>query len=283
MDFRRKDGEGEHSVELREKNGVFYFSFPLLERCPQVAHGFSTRLGGVSKGEFATMNFSFTRGDRREDVEENYKRMGEALGMPWRRAVLSHQTHTTTVGKVTEEDAGKGVTRERDYRDVDGLITNVRQLPLVTFYADCVPLYFVDPVHGAIGLSHSGWRGTVGRMGRETLRRMGEAYGTDPKDVLACVGPSICRDCYEVGRDVAEAFAAGFSPVQQTEILREIGRGKFLLDLWKANELILLEAGIRRDHLAVTDVCTKCNPHLLYSHRVMGERRGNLAAFLMLL
>ncbi len=282
MEYKRSCMDRLQTIVLKEKRGVYYFQFPMLEEVKEISHGFSTRLGGVSQGEYASMNFSFTRGDDGNAVKENYRRICGVLDMPWERCVLSHQTHTVNIKKVTEEDAGKGVVSERDYRDVDGLITNERQIPLVTFFADCVPLYFVDPVHHAIGLSHSGWRGTVKRMGEKTLLAMNREFGTKAEDVLACVGPSICNQCYEVGEEVAEEFAQGFSQDQKTQILRKKENGKYLLDLWKANEIILLEASVQPQHLAVTDVCTKCNPHLLYSHRVMGEKRGNLAAFLML-
>lgn len=134
-------------------------------------------MGGVSEGCYASMNLSFTKGDDPEKVRENYRRMADMLGMDMERMTLSFQTHTTNVRLVTEEDAGKGIVKERDYTDVDGLITNIPGITLVTFYADCVPLYFVDPVHHAIGLSHSGWRGTVHRMGRVTLKTMKEAFG----------------------------------------------------------------------------------------------------------
>ena len=259
-----------------------YLYFPALEETGCVVNGFSTRLGGVSRGDWATMNFSFTRGDDPEAVRENYRRMAAALGVDVNRMVLSHQTHTTNVRRVTEEDAGKGVVRERDYTDVDGLITNVPGITLVTFYADCVPLYFVDPVRRAIGLSHSGWRGTVNRMGRVTVEAMGKAFGSDPKDIVACIGPSICRDCYEVGPEVAEAFENAFEPAKHSEILEEKPDGKFLLDLWRANAIVMEEAGILPERIHVTDICTHCNPELLYSHRRTGERRGNLCAFLSL-
>lgn len=145
-----------------------------------VVNGFSTRLGGASKGKYATMNFAWNKGDDPADVLENYTRMAKALGVDRDRMVASQQTHTTNVRLVTEEDAGKGVVRERDYTDVDGLITNVPDLTLATFYADCVPLYFVDPKHKAIGLSHSGWRGTVNRMGQCTIDAMKKAFGIQP-------------------------------------------------------------------------------------------------------
>lgn len=282
IQVKRKQEDGDRIIQLKEANGISYFQFPLLEQCGIVEHGFSTRIGGVSKGAYATMNLGVSRGDDPEAVMENYKRITSVLHMPWDRVVLSHQTHTTNIRVVTERDAGTGLVKERDYENIDGLITNIPNLPLVTFYADCVPLYFVDPVHHAIGLSHSGWRGTVNRMGRCTIEAMQREYNTNPADVLACIGPSICQDCYEVGPEVAEEFAKGFQLEQKSVLLREKPDGKYLLNLWKANEIVLLEAGIKKEHLAVTDICTKCNPELLYSHRVMGNERGNLAAFLCL-
>ena len=281
VDYIRKPVNQE-TISLREDNGILYFKFPLLEESGIVRHAFSTRIGGASKGYFGTMNFSFTRGDDREDVLENYQRISQVIGCDVSKMVLSHQTHTTNIRIVTEEDAGKGIWKERDYNDVDGLITNVEGMTLVTFYADCVPLYFVDPVHRAIGLSHSGWKGTVNRMGLRTIEAMSKSYDSRPEDMLACIGPSICGDCYEVSEDVAEAFLREFGSelCYGNSILIDKGNGKYQLDLWAANRIILLSGGILPKHLAVTNVCTKCNPNLLYSHRVMGDKRGNLAAFL---
>ncbi len=265
-----------------EREGVSYLAFPLLEETGIVSHGFSTRIGGVSQGKYSTMNFTFTRGDNPEHVMENYRRMARALGVDETRMVLSWQTHTTNVRKVTEEDAGKGIVKERDYGQVDGLITDVPGITLVTFYADCVPLYFVDPVHKAIGLSHSGWRGTVRRMGQVTLSAMKEHYGTQPEDVLCCIGPSICQDCFEVGEEVILEFQKEFDKSHWTELFYKKDNGRYQLDLWKANEIILGEAGVRKEHIQVTDICTHCNPEYLFSHRTCGNERGNLAAFLSL-
>lgn len=282
MEQNWKRKEGKEQLEYREKGGVYYLSFPILENSGLVKHGFSTRFGGVSEGCYSTMNFSFSRGDEKEHVLENYRRISNALGVDENRMVLSHQTHTTNVRVVTAEDAGKGVIKERDYRDVDGLITNVPGITLVTFYADCVPLYFLDPVHKAIGLSHSGWRGTVKRMGQVTIEAMGRNYGTKPEDVIACIGPSICQDCYEIGEEVAEEFKTGFDPGYWEELLLDKKNGKYQLDLWRSNELIFLEAGIRPEHIQITDICTHCNPDALFSHRSAGDGRGNLAGFLCL-
>ncbi len=255
--------------------------FPLLEETGIVNHCFTTRAGGVSKGIFESMNLSFTRGDEKEAVFENYRRLAEALGVSVDSFVCSDQTHTTNIRKVTADDRGKGIIRDRDYADIDGLITNEPGLVLSTFYADCVPLYFVDPMQHAIGLSHSGWRGTVNRMGHKTILAMQQEYGSRPEDLICAIGPSICQECYEVSADVAEAFAAEFLE-HVSEILEEKPNNKYQLDLWKANEIVLLEAGIKKEHLAVTDRCTCCNPKLLFSHRASQGKRGNLGAFLCL-
>lgn len=255
--------------------------YPLLDGTNMVEHCFTTRLGGVSEDMYATLNFSVTRGDKPEAVLENYRRVAEVFGKTADDFVCTDQTHTTTVLRVGKSEAGYGVTKERPYTDVDGLITDESGVILSTFYADCVPLYFVDPVHKAIGLSHSGWRGTVGRMGQKTLDAMKEAFGTNPADVYAAIGPSICQDCYEISEDVAEHFYNEFTG-HGDEILINKGNGKYQLDLWKTNEIVLLDAGILPEHLAVTNVCTCCNAEVLFSHRASKGKRGNLAAFLML-
>ncbi len=261
---------------------VPYLEYPMLKDTGIVRHGFSTRLGGVSEGYYASMNLSFDRGDKKEAVAENFRRIGEALGVRCEDMVLSRQTHTTNVRIVTDADRGKGITRERDYTDVDGLVTNVPGICLVTSYADCVPLFFVDPVKKVIGLSHSGWRGTVGKIGRKTVELMHERFGSDPADILAAVGPSVCMDCYEVSGDVIGKFKEAFSENWWDQLFYEKPDGKYQLDLWKANELIFQESGILPEHIAVTNICTHCNSDILYSHRAAGDKRGNLCAFLAL-
>lgn len=277
-------------LEYKNKEHIFdemegavpYLSFPMFRDTGLVTDGFSTRLGGVSEGCFSSLNLSFDRGDDRAAVAENFRRMGEALGVRCEDMVLSQQTHTTNIRIVTDEDRGKGITRERDYTDIDGLITNVPGICLVTTYADCVPLYFLDPAKKVIALSHSGWRGTVGKIGKKTVELMHDKFGSDPADILAAVGPSVCQDCYEVSADVTDRVREVFDRSVWEELFYEKPDGKYQLDLWKANEKIFLEAGIRKDHIAVTNVCTHCNSEILYSHRAMGDKRGNLCAFLAL-
>lgn len=274
---------GSGTTELKEKNHVPYIQFKNLSATGIVKHGFSTRKGGVSTGIFSSMNLNFKRGDDPDAVMENYRRMAAALNMRVEDMVLSDQTHTTNVRVITEEDRGKGILRPQDYSDVDGMITNVPGIVLVTSYADCVPLYFVDPVRKAIGLSHSGWKGTVGHIGQKTVWKMHEVYGSEPKDIVAAIGPSICQSCYEVSDDVAEAFKANFTADEAADILLDKGNGKYQLDLWKANWYVLTDAGILPEHLSVTDLCTACHPDLLWSHRKTNGQRGGLSAFLSLI
>lgn len=289
--------EGETSVEME------YLTFPSLEQTGIVNHLFTTRMGGVSKGIYASLNISFERGDDPADVLRNYERVGRVMGCNPDHMVASRQTHTTNIRCVTAHDIGKGVTGARDYDDIDGLITDERGIALVTAYADCVPLYFVDPEHEAIGLAHSGWRGTVQQMGACMVRAMQEQFGTRPEKLIAAIGPSICQDCYEVSEEVANAFRELLQLEGVTDILREIREsgcyahhdgkehlvlkpgkesGKYQLDLWLVNTMILRRAGIPLQQIAITDICTCHNPAYLFSHRASHGKRGNLGAFLML-
>lgn len=266
---------------LNQKIEVPILTYPILEETGIVKHCFSTREGGASKGIYASMNLSFTRGDDPNAVTENFKRMAQALDVKTESFVFSDQTHTTNVRRIYQKDKGKGLLKELDYHNVDGLITNERNITLATFYADCVPLYFVDPVHKAIGLSHSGWRGTVARMGEKTLKAMEKEFQTNPKDVICAIGPSICKDCYEVSGDVAEAFEKEFKEDSKL-FIEDKKNGKYQLDLWEANRYILCKAGVESKHIAVTNICTCCNASLLFSHRATAGKRGNLGAFLAL-
>lgn len=283
-EFHRKNDEqilALQEFDCGEGQKLPLLRFPLLDETGIVENAFTTREGGVSEGIFESLNLSFTRGDDPDAVKENYRRIAAAFGKEVSDIVCSDQTHTTNVRRVDRTYGGCGVIKDRPYTDVDGLVTDEPGLILATFYADCVPLYFVDPVHKAIGLSHSGWRGTVERMGQATLDKMKAEFGTDPADVYAAIGPSICQDCYEVSEDVADVFKDAFAG-HESEILLDKGNGKYQLDLWKANEIVMMDAGVKREHLAVTNICTCCNERLLFSHRASKGKRGNLGAFLML-
>ena len=268
------------TFEKREKNGVTWLSATPFEKMEGIVQGFSTRLGGVSTEHLSSMNLSFSRGDQEENVRENFRRIADAIGFTPEDLVFSDQTHTTNIRVVTEADRGKGFTKPLDYTDVDGLITDVPGLVLATFYADCVPLFFIDPVHKAVGLSHSGWRGTVGKIGKATVEKMTEEFQTDPSELYAAIGPSICQDCYEVSEDVILEFQKAFEEKYWEKLFYKKKNGKYQLDLWEANHIIFLEAGIKEEHISMPGICTCCNPEFLFSHRASHGRRGNLAAFL---
>lgn len=280
LDFHYKNTNPIFTIKQTGETPVLQFS--IFNQTDMVKHGFSTRLGGVSTGIYASMNLGQSRGDDPEKVQRNYRIIADTIGVSTEWMVCSDQTHTTNVKVVTKEDAGKGLLHPKDYQDIDGLITNVPGLCLVTYYADCVPLLFLDPVQKVIASSHSGWRGTVGHMGEITIQKMQSEFGCRPEHILAAIGPSICQDCYEVSEDVIQQFQQAFPENIWADLYYRKENGKYQLNLWKANEWILLNSGILPEHLAVTNLCTCCNSDLLFSHRASHGKRGTLAAFLAL-
>lgn len=282
----RKSGapEGKRTT-LHEKNGVCYLTFESLEREVWLSHAFSTRLGGVSEGTESTLNLGFSREENRDNVMENFRRFGEASGMPLEHMVMSYQTHTPNIRRMTAGDIGKGFFRDRDYADVDGMITDEKGVCLVTSFADCVPLLAADPVRRAIGSAHSGWKGTMADVGGELIRAMQASFGTRPEDVIAVIGPSICQDCYEVSADVIEKAKERYADREEIwdRLWYAKENGKYQLNLWECCRENFLEAGVAPDHIQMPDLCTCCNPQLLFSHRASKGRHGNLAALMEIL
>ncbi|MBR4761050.1 MAG: peptidoglycan editing factor PgeF [Clostridia bacterium] len=265
-----------NTVNINRVGELQYITFPKLSAAPGVRHVFSTRKGGVSGAPYGEMNLSFNNGDSRENVLENYRRICSAAGIDPSRLVLSRQTHTKNIKTVTAKDIGTGVYKP-SFHDVDGLITNEPGVALVTQYADCVPLLFYDPVARVCANSHSGWRGTALKIGAETVKRMRGEFGCKPENIIAAIGPCICKNCYEVDLPVYNAFKeSGLSP----DIFTPVDSEHFLLDLRLANREILLGAGILPENLDVADLCTAENSRFLHSHRATGGKRGNLAAII---
>ena len=242
-------------------------------------HCFSTRFGGVSEGHLASLNLGTHRGDVPENVYENYRILGAAVGFAPEQTVFTKQEHTDIIRRVGRADCGTGLLREQTVV-CDGLITIDPGVALCCFGADCTTILLFDPVTGALGAVHSGWRGTVGKIGKVTVETMTREFGSDPKDILAAVGPSICQDCYEVSEEVIGLFRENFVEELWPKLFYGKENGHYQLNLWEANRLIFEEAGILPEHITVTDVCTACNPELLFSHRASGGKRGNLAGFL---
>ncbi len=271
-------GAYQGSMELRECSGVGILKFPKWEEIKGIEHGFSTRIGGVSTGIYSSLNFKDDAQDLKENVVENYKRLAQAQAVDVNKMVRSVQTHTSKVYVVREEDLGYGVMRENKIVEHDALITNLADVTLICTYADCVPIYLVDTVHRAIGLVHSGWKGTVEEISSQTLLRMQEEYQTNPRDVVAAIGPCICDTCYEVDAALYDAFSAKFDGVLKAK--EELG--KYELDLRKANLQILLRSGLREEQITISDICTCCNPDLVFSHRYTKGKRGVAVASLCL-
>lgn len=267
-------------LTARQREDLLYYTFPAFDRLPFVRHGFSTRLGGVSEGIYESMNLSFTRGDDEAAVRENFNRFCAAIGVDSERVVVSAQTHTVNVRNVTSADCGRGITRERGYTDVDGLITDEPGVVLCTQYADCVPLFFADPVRRVVATSHAGWRGTVGGIAAVTVERMVADYGCRREDILAAVAPSIGPCCFEVDTPVYTAFAK--LPFFDEACYTPKGGDKCHIDLWEVNRRWLQQSGVKADNITVTDLCTRCRPDVFWSHRATGGERGSLAAFISL-
>lgn len=269
------------TTQINNKDGVCFITFPLLSACKKVNHAFTTKIGGVSQGIFATMNMSFTVGDIESSVMQNYKNICAAANLTFQNLTLSYQTHTNNVRVITKEDIGKGIFKERDYTDVDGIITNLKNVPLVTQYADCTPLLFCDPVKEVIATSHAGWRGTVSEIGLTTVKKMTEVFGCDPKDIIAAVGPCICKDCYEVDTPVYNAFAQNGN-FNLNKIFTKTYKDHYQLDLKEANKQVLLNAGIKEENIDICDLCTCCGNNWFHSHRYTNGKRGTLAAIIEL-
>jgi len=267
------------SLNINQQDKVLFFSFPHFEKYPFINHGFSSRLGGVSHGIYESMNLNFASGDDRDKIIENYKIICRALNLNFENLVISSQTHDAEIRCVTEEDRGKGIIKARDYDGIDGLITNIPGIPLVTLYADCVPLFFMDPVKRVVGLAHAGWKGTVKGIGQKMIQKFVDIYGSSKSDILVGVGPSIGQCCFEVESDVVNKFV---KIISNDNSIKDMGNGKYMMDLWDINKEILIQSGIDKRNIVVTDVCTKCNKDILFSHRGHNGKRGGMAAIIQL-
>ncbi|NDL66311.1 peptidoglycan editing factor PgeF [Anaerotalea alkaliphila] len=267
---------------LTEREGVPFLEFAHFKESGLVSHGFSTRHGGVSPSPFDTLNLGLGRGDDPAHVVENFTRICKALEIPPRSLVFSDQVHGSGLLEVGLGDRGKGLFRESDIRNVDGLMTDSPGVALATFYADCVPLFFLDPAHKAVALSHAGWRGTVDGIGPKTVAAMAKRFQSVPGELLVGIGPSIGPCCFQVSEEVVDAFKRLFSPDMLERIAKPEGNGKHRIDLWLANRMLLEDSGVLPGNIHGAHLCTKCNGKDFFSHRAMGSNRGSLAAILAL-
>ena len=257
---------------------------PLFQRETGLQHGFSTRKGGVSKEHLASLNLSFSVEDAKENVLENFRRIGERFGKTPEDFVLSKQSHETKVLKVGTKDRGKGITKDRDYEGIDALITDEKGIILSCFSADCVPILFYDPIHKTVGACHSGWRGTKGKILQNVVEEMRKHFSSNPAEILIAIGPSICKEQYVVSEDLALSFLEDFPDLGEDTAspIQRISKDKFQLDLWDLNRRIALDSGIKEEHISISGYCTMENPELFFSHRYSQGRRGLQGVFICL-
>lgn len=240
---------------------------------------FTTRHGGVSSPPYNSLNLNFQRADNKENVMENYRRLSERLGVPMEQMILSRQVHGSTVTVVDKSQCGMGLVRESDFGDTDGLVTCDRGVALVTFYADCMPVYLYDRVLNAIGLVHSGWRSTLLNISAKTVRKMKEAFGSRPENMTAVLGPHIRQCCFEVGEDVYRQFTEAFPDMQDTMMPRG---EKWYIDLSRIVTRTLVQEGLPDDGIRDVNRCTVCEKELFFSHRGGKGNSGTGAALLMM-
>jgi len=272
--------EIKEAFKIVKKEELVYLTIPAFEETGMVKHCFTTRVGGVSQGIYNSLNTSPVKEDPIENVHRNLETVCGAIDIDYTRLVFPDQTHSDNIRIVTEADVGKGLNGQIDIADTDGLITNIPGIPLITEYADCVPLFFLDTRNRAIALAHSGWKGTVQKIGAKTIRRMNEVYGTKPEDCLVGIGPSIDRNCFEVGPEVEQEFRDRFG--YWNEFIEPFGETKFKIDLWKAITLMLTELGVPEENITVSGFCTKCNEELFFSYRRDKGKTGSMSAIMEL-
>ncbi|VBB06199.1 multi-copper polyphenol oxidoreductase laccase [Lucifera butyrica] len=260
-------------------NGVWFGMFPHLLR-KGIVHGISTRLGGTSLPPYATLNLGLHVGDDAERVRENRQRFCQALEIEAERVVNAEQVHGDKVFLVTDRETGRGA---RDYagaiKGADALITNSPNVPLMLFFADCVPVLIVDPIHRAVGISHAGWKGTVAKIAQKTVLAMQRHFATTAADCLVGIGPSIGPCCYEVDEVVLSKLKENF--IAWRDLVEPSGE-RWRLDLWQANRLQLEEIGVPSGQIVISEVCTNCNTELFFSHRGEKGCTGRIGAVVML-
>ena len=257
-------------ITLKAENRL-YFKSELLEG---VAHGFTSKLGGVSHGKIEGLNLGFRVGDDKNDVLKNYQLVSQDLELPFENIVAAKQIHSADIRIIGDAEKGYGIAKADEVIECDGLVTSVPNVPLCVFYADCVPILLADSDAGVIAAVHSGWRGTVKQIAGSVVDVMCKEFGASPQNIKAAIGPSIGRCCFETGGEVAEQF--------NEDLVTTDANGKLKVDLWEANRRILQGKGLVDANIDIFGLCTICHSDKLYSYRTHGENTGRMGAFIMI-
>lgn len=244
-----------------------------------VIHGVSTRFNGVSKNVFDSLNLALHNGDDSKAVCENRVKFCNGLGVDAKKIVTTQQVHGDAILRIDTSYLGRGAIDYEDaIQETDGLITNLPNVPLMMFFADCVPILILDPIKKAIGICHAGWKGTVKKIAQKTVMAMADAFGSNPEDCLIGIGPSIGKCCFEVDEPVYKEFKLAFPTLD----CKEISHDKWKIDLWQANRLQLESIGVKPANIEESKICTKCNAELFFSYRADGGKTGRIAAVIQL-
>lgn len=264
--------------EYCEIDSVGVYQIPAFAATGKVKHAFTTRLGGISHGPYASLNLSWNRYDDRNETVKNHAILAEVLGTDVQKLVCPMQIHSSCVAVICEEDAGRGYLSDDPTLEVDAVVTDVAGIPLSTVHADCTPLFFLDEAHHAIGLAHAGWKGTVGKIAQKTIETMTQAYGTRAEDCLCGIGPAIGPCCFEVDVPVMEQFREKFADLDC--IAPGEKDGKWMIDLLKCNMALLLDAGVQPQNITLAGLCTSCHTDRFYSYRKEHGNTGAMASIL---
>ncbi|KAF5051624.1 peptidoglycan editing factor PgeF [Sedimentibacter saalensis] len=264
--------------KINEIDGFEYVTFPSLENHENLFHCFTTRKGGVSSGNFCSMNLGMGSGDEEENVKTNYRIMAERLNINLDDIVETDQTHTKNIKYVTEEYKGYAMM-DPLYTDVDGLYTDKRNIALMTFHADCTPLFFFDPVKNVVGMAHAGWKGTLNNIAGEMVDAFVRDFSSNPGDIIAAIGPSLGQCCFEVDKDVADMFLE--YDEKYTDFMIVKGE-KYHFNLWEINKYLMVKHGMKTSNIELSGLCTKCNNHMFFSHRGQKGKRGLMCGIIML-
>ncbi len=250
-----------------------YFKSHVLEGVTGVEHFFTSKLGGLSHGNIKGLNLGFRVGDDAALVEGNYRLVCRDFGLDYEKITAAKQIHSAKIEIINENNVGFGVSELSKTFEADGLVTNLKNVPLTVFYADCVPVLLTDETAGVVAAVHSGWRGTVQNIAGQAVGLMCREFGAIPQNIKAAIGPSIGSCCFETGEEVANLF--------DEDLRTEIAGGKFKVDLWQANKRLLHNAGLIDANIDVLEYCTMCHSDVLYSYRRDPESTGRMGAFIL--
>lgn len=269
------------SFTKKQTKEIVFFELEFLEKQAPVKAVYTSRIKGNSQPPYDSLNLGLHVGDSSETVLANRSLLAELLELPLENWVIGEQIHSNKVASVRQKDAGRGAyDKETVLKGIDAIVTNEPGLTLVTFYADCVPIFIVDPINRAIGLAHAGWRGTILQIGLHTVKKMIKEFGSQPDELIAAIGPAIGPCCYQIDNKVAKAVREHLA--WHDSVLMSDGDNHYRLDLPKANYLGLKAAGLKSENISAADICTRCSSDIFFSYRAANGVTGRQAALLSL-